>query len=48
MEDRIRNFAAFDAKKHFQKSFSGSAQTPAAKKWVADAAAQARNWSSAV
>lgn len=48
MEDRIRNFASFDPKKHFQKSFSGAAQSTEAKAWVARAEAQAKAWKSEV
>ena len=48
MEDRIRNFSSFDPKKHFQKSFSGAAQTPVAKSWVETAEARARTWKSEV
>lgn len=48
MEDRIRNFSSFDPKKHFQKSFSGAAQTAAAKEWVTTAEARARTWKTEV
>ena len=48
MEDRIRNADRFDPAQYFQKSWTGTQQTDAAKAWVRGAEAGAASWKSQI